>query len=66
MIAERGTHDELLEGRGRYFDLYTRQAGLEANRFINPGETETEVPEEQTKRPAGEAAPLSILSPRRD
>jgi subfamily B ATP-binding cassette protein MsbA len=66
LIAERGTHDELLEGRGRYFDFYTRQAGLEANRFINPGETEPEIPEKQTKRPAGEAAPLSILSPRRD
>jgi subfamily B ATP-binding cassette protein MsbA len=41
-IVERGTHSELLAGGGRYFDLYTRQAGLEANRFINPGERETE------------------------
>jgi ABC-type multidrug transport system fused ATPase/permease subunit len=39
-IVERGTHSELLSQRGRYFDLYTRQAGLEANRFINPGEKE--------------------------
>ncbi|HLH30256.1 MAG TPA: ABC transporter ATP-binding protein, partial [Terriglobia bacterium] len=37
-IVERGTHQELLAHGGRYFDLYTRQAGLEANRFINPGE----------------------------
>jgi subfamily B ATP-binding cassette protein MsbA len=37
-IVERGTHSELLQQEGRYFDLYTRQAGLEANRFINPGE----------------------------
>jgi subfamily B ATP-binding cassette protein MsbA len=37
-IVERGTHSELLQREGRYFDLYTRQAGLEANRFINPGE----------------------------
>ena len=66
LIAERGTHDELLEIRGRYFDLYTRQAGLEANRFINPGETEPEVPEEETKRPAGDASPLTILRPQRD
>ena len=37
-IIERGTHEELLVHSGRYFDLYTRQAGLEANRFTNPGE----------------------------
>src|SRR5258705_6821037 len=41
-IVERGTHSELLAHAGRYFDLYTRQAGLEANRFINPGEKELE------------------------
>jgi ABC-type multidrug transport system fused ATPase/permease subunit len=37
-IIERGTHAQLFASGGRYFDLYTRQAGLEANRFINPGE----------------------------
>jgi ABC-type multidrug transport system fused ATPase/permease subunit len=41
-IVERGTHSELLAHGGRYFDLYTRQAGIEANRFINPGEKEAE------------------------
>ncbi|MGH9414102.1 MAG: ABC transporter ATP-binding protein [Terriglobales bacterium] len=43
-IAERGTHAELLAKRGRYFDLYTRQQGLEENRFLAPGE-EAEEPE---------------------
>src|SRR5262249_25016544 len=33
VIIERGTHNELLRRRGRYFDLYTKQAGIEANRF---------------------------------
>ena len=42
VIVERGTHPQLLAHEGRYFDLYTRQAGIEANRFINPGEKELE------------------------
>jgi ABC-type multidrug transport system fused ATPase/permease subunit len=48
-IAERGTHAELLAAHGRYFELYTRQAGLEANRFINPGERDPLVEPEVTK-----------------
>lgn len=41
-IIERGSHAELIAHGGRYFELYTRQADLEANRFRNPGERETE------------------------
>jgi ABC-type multidrug transport system fused ATPase/permease subunit len=37
-IVERGTHESLLAARGRYFDLYTRQHGLEANLFLTAGE----------------------------
>ena len=37
-IAERGTHAELYAAAGRYFDLYTRQHGLERNLFLAPGE----------------------------
>jgi ABC-type multidrug transport system fused ATPase/permease subunit len=37
-IAERGTHEELYAAKGRYFDLYTRQHGLETNLFLAPGE----------------------------
>ena len=37
-IAERGTHQQLYASQGRYFDLYTRQHGLEKNLFLAPGE----------------------------
>jgi len=37
-IVERGSHAELFALQGRYYDLYTRQHGLEANLFLAPGE----------------------------
>lgn len=37
-IVERGKHAELLALQGRYYDLYTRQHGLEENLFLAPGE----------------------------
>jgi len=37
-IVERGNHAELFAMGGRYYDLYTRQHGLEANLFLAPGE----------------------------
>jgi subfamily B ATP-binding cassette protein MsbA len=37
-IMERGTHANLLAREGRYYDLYTRQHGLEENLFLAPGE----------------------------
>ena len=44
-IVEHGTHESLYAQKGRYWDLYTRQHGLEANLFLAPGEGDT-VPEE--------------------
>ncbi len=37
-IVERGDHRELYSLGGRYYDLYTRQHGLEENLFLAPGE----------------------------
>ncbi len=37
-IVERGTHAQLYAARGRYYDLYTRQHGVEENLFLAPGE----------------------------
>ena len=37
-IVERGNHEELYAARGRYYDLYTKQHGLESNLFLAPGE----------------------------
>ena len=37
-IVERGTHAELYAAQGRYYDLYTKQHGMEANLFLAPGE----------------------------
>jgi len=39
-IIERGTHRSLYELGGRYYDLYTRQHGVESNLFLAPGEGE--------------------------
>ena len=64
MIVERGSHERLLAAEGRYFDLYTRQAGLEANRFVNPGETDGDEPEEEKAKGIAEPSPLQILGRR--
>jgi len=37
-IVEHGNHATLYALGGRYYDLYTRQHGLEANLFLAPGE----------------------------
>jgi ABC-type multidrug transport system fused ATPase/permease subunit len=48
-IVERGTHEVLYQLHGRYYDLYTRQHGLEANLFLAPGEGDTIEEAETTK-----------------
>jgi ABC-type multidrug transport system fused ATPase/permease subunit len=59
-IVERGTHTSLYAARGRYFEMYTKQHGLEENLFLAPGEVQID-PEEAQKAGAvgikGAAAP---------
>ena len=49
-IVERGRHESLYAMHGRYYDLYTRQHGVQTNLFLSPGEG-------QGQTPAGQPAP---------
>jgi len=60
-IVERGTQDELLAAGGRYRQLYDKQYGLEADRFINPGEDFTAEPAEQGDLPKVRVTPDRAL-----
>ncbi len=63
-IAERGTHEALYAAQGRYYDLYTKQHGLEANLFLAPGEgeeTERETAAAGASRDAGLADAMRLL-----
>jgi ABC-type multidrug transport system fused ATPase/permease subunit len=62
-IVERGRHQELLALNGRYFDLYTRQHGLEENLFLAPGECDKVDDQNGAGRPGGAGAPdpMSII-----
>src|ERR1700683_4339866 len=46
-IVERGTHASLYAKGGRYYDLYTKQHGVESNLFLAPGEGGAESKEER-------------------
>ncbi|MEO8099404.1 MAG: ABC transporter ATP-binding protein [Acidobacteriota bacterium] len=66
-IVERGTHDSLYDLNGRYWDLYTRQHGLEKNLFLSPGEGDS-IPDEsgsaKQAREAGLADAMRLLGGR--
>jgi len=52
-IVERGTHISLYAARGRYFEMYTKQHGLEENLFLAPGEGAADPESEAAQRGAG-------------
>jgi subfamily B ATP-binding cassette protein MsbA len=58
-IVERGTHESLYELHGRYYDLYTRQHGLDANLFLAPGEGGGEAESEEKAARRGAPAPTA-------
>ena len=51
-IVERGTHASLYAQQGRYYDLYTKQHGLETNLLLAPGEGDSAEEKEEMARAA--------------
>ncbi len=60
-IVERGNHAGLFAAQGRYYDLYTRQHGLESNLFLAPGEGDA-LPESAQTATRNRNAPPDPLS----
>ncbi|HEV8266909.1 MAG TPA: ABC transporter ATP-binding protein, partial [Thermoanaerobaculia bacterium] len=58
-IVERGTHADLYEKRGRYFEMYTKQHGVESNLFLAPGEGD-EIPGDEEGSGRGSAEPNAL------
>ncbi|HSY13480.1 MAG TPA: ABC transporter ATP-binding protein [Verrucomicrobiae bacterium] len=62
-VVERGTHQSLFDLGGRYYELYTKQHGIEQNLFLAPGEGD--LVEDDQSMPANPAAadpdPASLL-----
>jgi subfamily B ATP-binding cassette protein MsbA len=58
-IVERGVHASLLEAGGRYYDLYTRQHGLDENLLVAPGEA-VEAAAEEAPATAPREEPASL------
>jgi ABC-type multidrug transport system fused ATPase/permease subunit len=65
-IVERGNHEQLYAARGRYYELYTKQHGVETNLFLAPGEADSAETSDhgngsKTSEELGVAAALRIV-----
>jgi subfamily B ATP-binding cassette protein MsbA len=60
-IVERGQHESLYGLGGRYYDLYTRQHGVQTNLFLAPGEGREQPG--LAEEPAGAGAPAAAGNP---
>jgi ABC-type multidrug transport system fused ATPase/permease subunit len=56
-IIERGTHASLYTLGGRYYELYTKQHGVESNLFLAPGESDEIVLEKESEAEKEPALP---------
>jgi subfamily B ATP-binding cassette protein MsbA len=60
-IVERGRHEALYARRGRYYEMYTKQHGVEANLFLAPGEGGEPESEGEVPAAPGAVRPFRIL-----
>jgi ABC-type multidrug transport system fused ATPase/permease subunit len=61
-IVERGTHASLYALQGRYYELYTKQHGVESNMLLAPGEGEKQAEEQPVGRGASaELNPMGLI-----
>jgi subfamily B ATP-binding cassette protein MsbA len=61
-IVERGRHETLYASHGRYYDLYTRQHGVQTNLFLAPGEGQDQAALAETITAAARPAAANPLS----
>jgi subfamily B ATP-binding cassette protein MsbA len=63
-VIERGTHHQLYAVHGRYYDLYTKQHGLETNLFLAPGEGDAAMSPQESdlvKNNNGDLSPADVV-----
>jgi ABC-type multidrug transport system fused ATPase/permease subunit len=63
-IIERGSHEQLYALHGRYYDLYTKQHGLESNLFLAPGEGDVAISPQESdlvKNNNGDLSPADVV-----